>query len=85
MHYRFRLDRYQFQVERKKSWCRSLTKSLELFTNDPLNRRPKVRPLYGLQAYMLHDLVALRRSELIVAEELEEEEENHTSLLYYED
>ena len=34
---------------------------------------------------MLHDPAVLRRLELIVAAELEREEENRTGLLYYED
>lgn len=53
--------------------------------NDPSNRRPKARPLYGLHAYRLHDPAALRRPELNVAGELEEGEENLMGLLYYED
>lgn len=55
-----------YELQRKKSLCRSLVKSLEPFIKDPSNRRPKARFIYGLHAYELQDLAVLHLPELIV-------------------
>ena len=46
--------------------------------------RPETWPLYELQVYRLHTLATLCCLELIIASELEGEEENPTWPLYYE-